>query len=63
MEPNTEQSRSNGQGDIAITGMACLFPGAPNLRTYWENIIGKVDAISDAPEDWNAELFYDPNVV
>ncbi|MGB0000824.1 MAG: polyketide synthase, partial [Candidatus Acidiferrales bacterium] len=42
--------------------MACLFPGAPNLRTYWENIIGKVDAISDAPEDWNAELFYDPNV-
>lgn len=60
MEPNTEQSRSKGQGDIAITGMACLFPGAPNLRTYWENIIGKVDAISDAPEDWNAELFYDP---
>ncbi len=61
MEPNTEKSRSNGQGDIAITGMACLFPGAPNLRTYWENIIGKVDAISDAPEDWNAKLFYDPD--
>jgi len=61
MEPNTEQPRSTGQGDIAITGMACLFPGAPNLRAYWENIIGKVDAISDAPEDWNAELFYDPD--
>ena len=63
MEPNTEQSRPSGQSDIAITGMACLFPGAPNLRTYWENIIGKIDAISDAPEDWNAELFYDPDVV
>jgi len=61
MEPNTKQSGSNGQSDIAITGMACLFPGAPNLRTYWENIIGKVDAISDAPEEWNAKLYYDPN--
>jgi acyl transferase domain-containing protein/phosphopantetheinyl transferase len=61
MEPNTENLRSNGQGEIAITGMACLFPGAPNLRAYWENIIGKVDAVSDAPEEWNAKLFYDPN--
>ena len=61
MEPNTEKPQSNGQSEIAITGMACLFPGAPNLRAYWQNIIGKVDAVSDAPEDWNAKLFYDPD--
>jgi hypothetical protein len=49
------------QGDIAIIGMACIFPGAPDVRTYWQNIVGKVDAIGDPPADWEAELFYDPD--
>jgi acyl transferase domain-containing protein/acyl carrier protein len=47
--------------DIAIVGMACIFPGAPNLDEYWQNIVGKVDAISGAPADvWDADVFYDP---
>jgi hypothetical protein len=25
--------------DIAIIGMACLLPKAPNLQAYWENIL------------------------
>ncbi len=49
------------QEDVAIIGMACIFPGAPDLRTYWQNIIAKVDAVGDPPEDWEAELFYDPS--
>lgn len=50
-----------GQGDIAIIGMACLFPGAPDLDTYWHNILSKVDAITDPPpEAWDADVFYDP---
>jgi acyl transferase domain-containing protein/phosphopantetheinyl transferase len=49
------------QGDIAIIGMACIFPGAPDVRTYWQNIVDKVDAIGDPPADWEAELFYDPD--
>ena len=53
-------SRSH-PGDVAIVGMACIFPGAPNVQTYWENIVSKVDAIRDPPEDWEAELFYDPD--
>ena len=61
MKANRDKSQLANQTDIAIVGMACLFPGAPNLRTYWENIIGKVDAVVDAPEEWNAELFYDPD--
>jgi hypothetical protein len=49
------------KGDIAIIGMACLFPGAPDLDTYWHNIMSKVDAITDPPpEAWDAETFYDP---
>jgi acyl transferase domain-containing protein/phosphopantetheinyl transferase len=39
--------------------MSCIFPGAPDLVTYWQNIITKVDAIVEPPEDWNAELFVD----
>jgi acyl transferase domain-containing protein len=47
--------------DVAIVGMACIFPGAATLREYWENIVAKVDATSDPPEEWEAELFYDPS--
>lgn len=46
--------------DIAIVGMACIFPGADTLTRYWENIVQKVDCITDAPSDWQADLFYDP---
>lgn len=49
------------QADVAIIGMACLFPGAPNLQAYWENIVSKFDAIGDPPDEWGAEFFYDPD--
>jgi len=52
---------SNGSTDIALIGMACVFPGAPNVQRYWENILKKVNAISDAPPEWEAELFYEAN--
>ena len=45
--------------DVAIVGMACIFPGAKDIREYWQNIISKVDAISDPPEDWEAERYFD----
>jgi acyl transferase domain-containing protein len=45
--------------DIAIIGMACVLPGAPDAGRYWENILHKVNAISDAPPEWEAELFYE----
>ena len=47
--------------DVAIIGMAGVFPGAPDVQTFWENIVSKVDAISDAPEDWEGWGYYDPN--
>jgi acyl transferase domain-containing protein/phosphopantetheinyl transferase/acyl carrier protein/predicted hotdog family 3-hydroxylacyl-ACP dehydratase len=46
--------------DIAIIGMSCLFPGAPDLATYWANIVSKVDAIGDPPPEWEAERYFDP---
>jgi len=51
---------SAGRG-VAIVGMACTFPGAPNLETFWQNIVGKVDAVDDVPpERWDPEIFHDP---
>src|SRR4051795_1247504 len=47
--------------DAAIVGMACLFPGAGDIATYWRNITGKVDAVGDPPADWEAERFFDPD--
>jgi len=34
---------------IAIVGMACIFPGAGNLETFWHNNHNAVDAITDVP--------------
>jgi acyl transferase domain-containing protein/NAD(P)H-dependent flavin oxidoreductase YrpB (nitropropane dioxygenase family)/NAD(P)-dependent dehydrogenase (short-subunit alcohol dehydrogenase family) len=48
--------------DIAIIGMACLFPKAPDLRTYWHNILNRVDAITEIPAShWDWRLYYDAN--
>ncbi|MBV8731548.1 MAG: acyltransferase domain-containing protein, partial [Acidobacteriia bacterium] len=59
LEPTPAPRRS---ADIAIVGMSCIFAGAPDLDTYWRNILSKVDAVSDPPEDeWDPLLFYDPN--
>jgi acyl transferase domain-containing protein len=51
----------NGREDVAIIGMACLFPKAPSLRVFWENILAGVDALDDPPHDWGADLAYDPD--
>jgi acyl transferase domain-containing protein len=49
----------NVSNDIAIIGMACVLPGAPDVARYWENILHKVNSISDAPPEWEAELFFE----
>ena len=49
--------------DIAIVGMACLFPGAPDIRTFWQNIADKKSAITDPPQGWGGEFSFDPESV
>jgi acyl transferase domain-containing protein/phosphopantetheinyl transferase len=39
---------------VAIVGMSVLLPGAPDLGTYWRNLAGGVDAITEVPpEKWD----------
>jgi acyl transferase domain-containing protein/NAD(P)H-dependent flavin oxidoreductase YrpB (nitropropane dioxygenase family)/NAD(P)-dependent dehydrogenase (short-subunit alcohol dehydrogenase family) len=50
--------------DVAIIGMACLLPKAPDWRSYWENILHKVDAIVEVPPgrfDWKKYFDANPN--
>ncbi|MBV9504884.1 MAG: polyketide synthase, partial [Acidobacteriia bacterium] len=50
------------RGDIAIVGIACTYPGARRAAEFWQNIINKVDAITEvSPERWNPDIFYDPD--
>ncbi|HEY9632053.1 MAG TPA: beta-ketoacyl synthase N-terminal-like domain-containing protein [Coleofasciculaceae cyanobacterium] len=50
----------NSPTDIAIVGMSALFSGARDLRTYWQNILNKVDAVHEAPDQW-AKPYFEPN--
>lgn len=48
--------------DVAIVGMACVFPGARSLEEYWYNIVHGVDAIREVPpERWDPEIYFDPD--
>ena len=44
---------SPGSGDdgIAIIGMACRFPGAPDLQSFWRLLEAGVDAVTDGRRD------------
>jgi len=62
---NVSTGRKNAEGKpgkIAIIGMSCLFPGAPNLATYWSNIVGGVDATREVTDrEWRLDEYYDSN--
>lgn len=43
---------------IAVVGMSCIFPGAPSLESFWQNIVNGNDAIREAGEgEWRAEKY------
>ena len=41
--------------DIAIVGMACLFPGCRNTNEYWDNIVNKKYLIAKPEGNWTGE--------
>jgi acyl transferase domain-containing protein len=42
---------------IAIVGMAGIFPKAPDVATFWSNILNLVDAVDDPLPEWGGEHF------
>ncbi|MEI6127011.1 MAG: beta-ketoacyl synthase N-terminal-like domain-containing protein, partial [Pseudomonadota bacterium] len=54
--------KKGSPSDVAIIGIACLLPKAHNRQTYFENILNKVNAISEIPQDhWDWQDYYDPD--
>ena len=52
-------SRQAQAEPVAIVGMACIYPGAPDLESYWANIIEGRDLVREVPaERWNASQYY-----
>lgn len=46
--------------DIAIVGISCNFPDAPNTQTFWENLINEKSSIREIPTSrWDWKHFYE----
>ncbi len=52
----------SSEESIAIIGMGCRYPGAKNIKCFWDLLKNGVDAITEVPSDrWDVNEFYDPN--
>ncbi len=60
VRPRANSLPQTSPSQIAIIGMACLLPGAGNLKTYWENILNKVDSVIEVPKErWDWRRYFD----
>ncbi len=50
-EPGRQAPVRSEVDGIAIVGMACRFPGAPDIATYWRQLETGHDAVADARQD------------
>jgi acyl transferase domain-containing protein/NAD(P)H-dependent flavin oxidoreductase YrpB (nitropropane dioxygenase family)/NAD(P)-dependent dehydrogenase (short-subunit alcohol dehydrogenase family) len=58
------QRSAAAAGDVAIVGMACVFPGAADADEFWANLVAGRDAITEVPiERWDPALYYDKDSV
>ncbi|MFS4097418.1 beta-ketoacyl synthase N-terminal-like domain-containing protein, partial [Streptomyces sp. AF1A] len=45
--------------DIAVVGMACMFPQAPDLATFWSNVVAGRDSVTEVPADrWDPAVHH-----
>ncbi|KAB1980796.1 type I polyketide synthase [Streptomyces triticiradicis] len=58
-EAGTREPAAPAPLDIAVVGMACMFPQAPDLPTFWANVVGGRDAVGEVPpERWDPAVHY-----
>ncbi|MFF3017398.1 SDR family oxidoreductase [Streptomyces sp. NPDC057939] len=47
--------------DVAIVGMACMFPQAPDLAAFWSLVLDGRDAVTEVPpERWDPAVHHSP---
>ncbi|WP_290058890.1 beta-ketoacyl synthase N-terminal-like domain-containing protein [Amycolatopsis solani] len=61
-EPAEPGDDEPGSDLIAVVGLACRFPGAPDADAFWWNLCAGVDAIHDYTDDELAALGIGPGL-
>ena len=60
--PRHSSALSDSNQPIAVIGLACRFPGAPDLATFWELLRSGRTAIREiTPDRWDIGAWYDPD--
>jgi NAD(P)H-dependent flavin oxidoreductase YrpB (nitropropane dioxygenase family) len=45
--------------DVAVVGMACVFPQSPDLAEFWASVLDGTDAITEVPRQrWDPDVYY-----
>ncbi|MEO8400725.1 MAG: SDR family NAD(P)-dependent oxidoreductase [Gammaproteobacteria bacterium] len=56
---STKPDSANSSADIAIIGMNGIFPGAADLKMFWNNLITGKNCISEIPKNrWDWQDYY-----
>ena len=50
-EPGPRPPARSGDDGVAIIGMACRFPGAPDIDAFWRQLESGYDGVTDARRD------------
>ncbi len=59
----TERRHRTDDEPVAIVGLSCRFPSAPDKAAFWRLLRDGVDAIREVPRDrWDLDALYDSNV-
>ncbi|WP_433716055.1 SDR family NAD(P)-dependent oxidoreductase [Nocardia sp. CA-084685] len=65
--PSTPAGKSDAEAstlDVAIVGIAGVFPQAGDTARYWSNVVGGVDAITEVSADrWDPAIYFDSDAV
>ncbi|NMO14584.1 SDR family NAD(P)-dependent oxidoreductase [Pyxidicoccus fallax] len=60
--PPTRASAPLPERAIAIIGMSGRFPKAPDVETYWRNLLAGLDCITEIPaERWDYRRYFHPD--
>ncbi|WP_157882434.1 type I polyketide synthase, partial [Streptomyces silvensis] len=61
-QPRRPAPDGGGHEPIAVVGMGCRFPGAPDAESYWRLLRDGRDAITEVPRDrWDADRVAAPD--
>jgi acyl transferase domain-containing protein/NAD(P)-dependent dehydrogenase (short-subunit alcohol dehydrogenase family) len=57
-----DMDEASGAPAVAVVGLGCILPDAPDVRTFWQNIKSGRYSVTDVePDRWDPALYYDPD--